>query len=384
MSSYRDDYHDITAIADAVQSTIKVRLDDYVSIDQSSPVGVVSVLLLDQLATSDSALDQLIVQSFDSVGAGDSTQGQLLAMQIIENHLSALDSATFGLSTFLVDSISASDSEFFSLLSFLQDSLSVSDAHQGVRLARAYIQDDSLTASDGVTRISKEFAQDTISPQDQSTSVAATSAQLSDAAAVSEAWQFFGKARSFLSDTSLLDSTAQGHALAVQSTSDDAMLTSDVSDGFGGQTWTAASGLWAISRHYPSRFESLSVIDGNLYGFNEDGVYRLGTSQPVTGVIKTAKIDLSGGVLVHPLTAFLEYQLDGSAEMHVSSTQNGATVETYTYQLPQESSDTLTNGRFVFGKGLRGRHFGFELRLSGSGGYVNDLVIQFVPTGRRV
>jgi hypothetical protein len=38
----------------------------------------------------------------------------------------------------------------------------------------------------------------------------------------------------------------------------------------------------------------------------------------------------------------------------------------------------------VFGRGLRGRHFAFELRVSGLNAYINELSVTSTQTKRRV
>ncbi|RSZ54114.1 hypothetical protein EJU38_05520 [Pseudomonas aeruginosa] len=153
-----------------------------------------------------------------------------------------------------------------------------------------------------------------------------------------------------------------------------------------GQAWTANVDSWAMSRYAPYTFSSLAVIDGKLYGIAADGVYALdGDSDAVAGSIATGKLDVGQGALVHPHTAYLEYELDadGTAAMDVTTTQSGSAA-TYSYPLERELADELTNGRFKFGRGLRGRHFTFTLRLTGRHGYINDLRVESAPTNRRV
>lgn len=151
-----------------------------------------------------------------------------------------------------------------------------------------------------------------------------------------------------------------------------------------GQAWTANADTWAMSRYAPYTFEALAVIDGVAYGVAADGVYALdGGTETISASMKTGKLDIGQGGLVHPLAAYLEYELDGAAEMDVTTTQSGQ-AETYTYALPTELAGELTNGRFVFGRGLRGRHFSFALRLTGTHGYINDLRLESAPTNRRV
>lgn len=151
-----------------------------------------------------------------------------------------------------------------------------------------------------------------------------------------------------------------------------------------GQAWTANVDTWAMSRYAPYGFSRLVVIDGVAYGEAEDGVYALdGGPEKIVSQLVTGKLDLGKGQLVHPTTAYTEYQLTGTAEMDVTTTQSGD-PKTYTYVLPIEPAGHLTNGRFVFGRGLRGRHFSFALRMTGEQGGINDLSVNVAQTKRRV
>ncbi|SEF28528.1 hypothetical protein ABL840_26670 [Variovorax sp. NFACC27] len=150
------------------------------------------------------------------------------------------------------------------------------------------------------------------------------------------------------------------------------------------QVWTANTDSWAMSRHDPVPFTALVVIDGALYGLAEDGVFALDTPTAQAAVLRTAPVDVGQGVLVHPLQAFLEYELEeGAASMEVTTTQSGE-AQTYAYALQAELAKRLTNGRFIFGRGLRGRHFTFALKLNGKRGHINDLSVSVAPTKRRV
>nr|DAY12553.1 MAG TPA: hypothetical protein [Caudoviricetes sp.] len=104
----------------------------------------------------------------------------------------------------------------------------------------------------------------------------------------------------------------------------------------------------------------------------------------INSKIVTGKVDIGGGILAHPVGAYMEYELsDGESEMVVSTTQGGA-VQSYSYKLVDGKADELTNGRFIFGRGLRGRHFKFELRLNGVSGHIHDLRIDASATKRRI
>lgn len=104
----------------------------------------------------------------------------------------------------------------------------------------------------------------------------------------------------------------------------------------------------------------------------------------INSKLVTGKVDIGGGILAHPVGAYMEYELsDGESEMIVSTTQGGS-VQSYGYKLIDGKADELTNGRFIFGRGLRGRHFKFELRLNGVSGHIHDLRIDASATKRRI
>ena len=149
--------------------------------------------------------------------------------------------------------------------------------------------------------------------------------------------------------------------------------------------WSANTDSWAVSRYLLQGWRDIAVIDGTLFGFADDGVYALSdnAAETIRADVLTGRLDVGGGVLVHPLAAFLEYSLNGNAAMSVSSTQSGF-PQSFTYRLAAEPADFMTNGRFVFGRGLRGRYFAFSLTLSGRAGFVKHWRGDAVPTKRRI
>lgn len=179
--------------------------------------------------------------------------------------------------------------------------------------------------------------------------------------------------------------TAHLHAINWASDTAAAFDLPVFADGIHGQAWTANTSNWAMSRYAPYGFDHIAVVNGQLLGCNQDGVYRLqGGDETINASIQTGKLDIGGGMLAHPLGAFTEYELvDGAAAMDVTTTQAG-TASTYTYLLPAEPADELTNGRFIFGRGLRGRHFSFTLRLDAKRAHINDLSVNTAQTQRRI
>lgn len=148
--------------------------------------------------------------------------------------------------------------------------------------------------------------------------------------------------------------------------------------------WTATADGWNMSRYHDYAYEELFVIDGRLYGVTASGIEELKQGASVVAAqIKTARLDLGDGALVHPESMILEYSLNGDLSVDVGTTQTGQQRK-FNYVLQKEPSEYLTNGRVVFGRGLRGRHFDFTVNIEGSTSYINDMVVNLTKTKRRI
>lgn len=152
------------------------------------------------------------------------------------------------------------------------------------------------------------------------------------------------------------------------------------------QAWVSHSKTWAMSRYAPFNFEGGAVINGKLHLYNDQGVYVMdGTGESISATIETGALDF-GDQLTHPISAYLEYQLSGqdkSLDIQVSTTQSGS-LQQYKYLMPNEHADYLTNGRVLFGRGLRGSHFGFKININAQSAQINALSIEHTPTRRRI
>lgn len=148
--------------------------------------------------------------------------------------------------------------------------------------------------------------------------------------------------------------------------------------------WTTTADGWNMSRYYDYPYEELIVINSRLYGVTATGIEELKQGAAVIAAqIKTARLDLGDGGLVHPESMILEYSLDGNLSVDVVTTQSGY-LQKFNYALKKEPSESLTNGRMLFGRGLRGRHFEFAVNIEGSTAYINDMVVNITKTKRRI
>lgn len=315
---------------------------------------VVADLLEEDAAVTEKYLDKLraIIHIEDSAQASDEVTSQRLSFYTVTDKAKASDftQGTKQTAQIVIEQAQAADSTSLKLAELIENEALASD--EIVDLAKAFVLiEDSAQASDEATG------------------------------------NVGGTELKPITDTAIASDETWGELQAINLIAEiivveDALLGTD---GAIGQAWTSNTDNWAMSRYEPYTFQGLVVINGIMYGIAEDGIYQLsGGIEEIEGSITTGKLDLSADKsLVRPESAYLEYELDGTALMQVSTTQQGV-EESYTYQLPQKASEKLTNGRFIFGRGLRGRHFSFSLKVAGRSAYINDLNIKSTDTNRRV
>ena len=348
-------------------STRSITTDSAQVSDSTTSQRIVTHLITDSARAKDSitAIERDLI--IDSLAVTDSAADKLQAVQLISDSAGATDSAIGSIATLITDSAFAYGQPFTqrNVVSFVTDSTPIGDS---LLFNRADIIIDDMAVSD---RATGKFG---------------AAGTLIDTAVISDAVLDSITQNAIIMDSIAITDEVIDKLDATVVIIDGAVIEDSVlsSGGAQGQAWTANVDSWAMSRYNPYNYNHLVVINGVLYGEADDGIYRLDQEvDAVTTIVKTGKMDLSGGQLTHPASAYLEYELNGGASMTVHSTQKGVEQQ-YTYLLPSEVANELTNGRFIFGRGLRGRHFAFELIMIGTHGHVNDLSIEHMPTSRRV
>ncbi|MFW2076586.1 hypothetical protein ACG94X_02480 [Acinetobacter sp. ULE_I010] len=328
-------------------------------------------IITDSVKISDQISDKKHSQNIagETFKAKDSVLDHALKNTQIEDSLSIRDSVNDGVSSLIT--------ETFGIIDQVVDKRST----HSLTSERAKITDSTY-------RVARDQWQDSLIANDTFTDKLNVSVLISDSLLILDELLQEQKIKESLIDSSFIQDSVSDHLIAQDLVSELMFAEDHVIDNYAasGFAWTANVDNWAMSRYQGYQFDDLSVINSVLYGVNSDGVHRLDVDAHVDGQVITGKLDLGKGQLVHPLGAYLEYELSGSAkkiEIGVSTTQSG-TQQTYLYKLPSEQANQLTNGRVLFGRGLRGRHFAFEINISGEHGYVNDLNIDIASTKRRV
>lgn len=384
MASYRDDTQETAVAGSEVFIGLKTLAEESARIEDRNLFG----LLLVQEASArveGTAIDRMGLLVVESALASDAALHHLSAADTTEERARALDEQRSAARVWHEDDFVLSDAVEERVRSATIEWAAVSDEALCSRRVRGLVV-EMVTGRDVSFALMRDVANDGLNAVDTTLArLRAADRATEELEALDEA---FGARKSTVlsSDGALISSWSGGH-LRAASVSEETGVIDDEPIQIGawsGQAWTANTETWAMSRWNPVRFDGLTVVNGTLYGLADDGVYAVDALEPQAGMLQTAPLDVGQGQLTHPLQAVVEYEMeDGSAFMDVTSTQSG-TAATYSYPLAPENSNELTNGRFIFGRGLRGRHFSFTLRMNARRGHINDLSVQTAPTKRRV
>ena len=384
MSNYRDDLNDTAVASETIWAGIKGLAEDTAQIAAALLFGL-TVLHSDAATVSEEIIDNRLIVQDDFALASEEALGWLRASEQVFESVQAQEQY-FSRLFVLHEDIARAGEDLIAgaISSVLGDSVTASDQFIASRHATNLIV-ETASISDSLLSPASIIVEESVHVSDLAWGANHARAALDDSATVSESVIDGSQNAIQVTDSATVSDLTSGHLAARNLIEDSAFA-----DGFplggddSGQAWTACPQGWAMSRYAPFFFTSIAVIDGVLVGTRSDGVYALGDGpEQIPARIKTARIDVGGDRLAHPLAAYLEYELTGTASLSVTQTQSGV-EETYSYSLPAETAEALTNARFELGRGLRGRHFSFELSLDGERGHIDELSVVTAQTKRRI
>lgn len=387
MSDYRDDSNDTAVIGDETWLGLKNFL-----VEEFATISAVALVTIGTLVTDTAqAGDETWVETtrhsqvVETATASDETWDALKAKQLVVETRRVSESLTHSLGVLHEDTAQVSDELAAGVRELVTDTAQASEVWSGVLRASILVQ-DSIKVSDSLVYHGFTLVEDNAAISDVTTGKLWAWELLSDAAQISDEVVEGAAASALVTDTATVSDEMFGTLHATQVVEEFAQVEDSVGADTGAtQVWTANTfAEWATSR-YLLNATGIASVDGVLYLTTTDGVYALdGVEGEVEGRLLTGRIDVGGGSLATPVGMYLEYELDGALEVEVTQHQSGIDTQSYTYDLPTESADTLTNGRVMFGKGLRGRHFTFELTITGRHAYINDMSLLVAPIKRRV
>lgn len=385
MAHYRDDTHEIAVASSRMWGGLRSIVEEIVKASDRVLFGLL-VLHSASAAASDEVVDFPGSVIVEQAQAGDELFGQARGYSLITEQARVADTVTGRIRALVEDAAQVSDESEGRLRTLTTEVAAASDEVIGQRYSSSLVV-ESAKVSDFTAQSTSILIEETATVADSWFQRTHSSALVVDSVRVdAELLDLRQAAGGITVESAMAAAEVFDHLAAVELITEQAVIEDQALVEALGQAWTANTETWAMSRYAPYTYESLAVIDGVLYGIADDGVYALdGGEETIAGELRTGKLSLSGGELVHPVSAYLEYSLTeaGTAAMDVVTTQTGE-PQAYTYTLPAKKADDLVGGRFMFGRGLRGRHFSFALRMTGKSGHVNDLSVHVAPTKRRV
>ena len=308
------------------------------------------------------------------------------AFQSISDRLKLSDSlhALSRSSDLIEESLVLSDSTRDKLKTLIVETLGLGQELEQYNLVHSQVS-ESFKLHDLAVRIVSDTIEDTIRFADEFKKLSDTIELVIESLAFSDQVSGQRTVKTLAESNLGFSESLEGFKHATSSVTELLFLDDEYQDGqeiIG--AWTTAADGWNMSRYYDYPYEQLIVIDGRLYGVTATGIEELKQGSGVVAAqIKTARLDLGDGGLVHPESMILEYSLEGNLSVDVVTTQSGY-LQKFNYVLQKEPSEYLTNGRVVFGRGLRGRHFEFAVNIEGSTAYINDMVVNITKTKRRI
>jgi len=385
MSNYRDDTQETAIAGDDTWLGLHSVVEETAKITGAALFGLM-VVHSDQAQATDTVIDQANHTVVESALVSDEVFDQKHSAPLVTEQARVTESFRYRIGSLTVEQARVTDTLMDNLSAVTVESATVASQVIDHKYAVSLVTEQAV-ATDHHWQAAAELVSESAAASDIVTGNLSASALIAEVAEVADSvldthtGQQKPTVETAQASDRVIDALRAVNLVTETAVVEDTMPSSEVDSG---AAWTANIETWGMSRYQPYTFQQIAVVDGVAYGVASDGLYALrGGSEDIAGRLDTGKLDLGQGQLVHPTEAYAEYELSGKMEMDVVTTQRGL-EQSYTYRLPAELASDLTNGRIRFGKGLRGRHFRFSLRMTGKHGHINDLSVRAAPSKRRV
>lgn len=387
MSNYRDDTLETLALSDRVWLAVKQLSDDTLKLSVAATFTLM-VLNTEQLIASDEVIEGnsgFAVQ--EVLKLQEAATGRHNISLTTNEILKVLDSTVYMKADQVHEQLTLSEQPQSFIYSAITEKLRLTDSILGKKFSSQFIY-DSLSLKDSASvKYSNYVEESPLSISDIDSNRLSFKNLIFESLSLNDGDNSRVVTLDHVAETLKINDEINGKLYAVNDVHDYLIAFDEMQpDQFNGQAWTANTDTWAVSRYQPYNFEGLSVINDQVYAWNDQGVFVVGTEgEAIQAKLETGKLDF-GESLVHPTAAYLEYEMlgaDKQLNIAVTTTQSGKPA-TYTYTLADEQADHLTNGRLLFGRGLRGRHFAFGISIYAQSAKINSLSLEFTKTARRI
>ena len=382
MSNYRDDTHELITASDSVWGGVRSICEEILYASDSTH-GTLRLLTEDTVQVSEALDLRLRLLTDESVQVSTPDLSVQHAQQRVSDSLRVRDAVPALLSVRHEETLQVQDSLLAGSSEAGVNTAQVSDSFILSRRAFTLVV-ETIHVGDGLRAAQTEWVEETITVTDDWRGWLRTRALVEEQVYGSDDTGVTGGQREDSVETVRVIDAVFTVLHAQQMVEDEVFADDTEVLRPAGQAWVSAVDAWAMSRYAPYNFDSLTVIDGVPYATGEGGVYCLkGEGETITCTLTYGIMDVGGSPLTLPAYCYVGYELEGALTMSVRQTQTGR-LQQWTYPLQSLASDELRNGRFVFGKGLRGRYFGFELVAEGEKLLLDNMYLVLANKTRRI
>src|SRR5574337_78292 len=146
--------------------------------------------------------------------------------------------------------------------------------------------------------------------------------------------------------------------------------------------WALNTEDGAVSEFQRYEFNSFCQLQGEYYAAGTDGIYRIGgasdAGEAIVGYLKTGLLDFGSSMQKRMDSAWLAIATDGTVRLKVVTTDGGEAAETWYQVASKDEGAVAENLRLKIGKGLKSRHWQFELVVEDASEFELE-EMQFVP-----
>lgn len=382
MSNYRDDTQETAIISDAAWLGVSALTGESVKAADTVLFGL-AVQAQETATVSDEVMGSAGTLTTEQASALDAVDEKLHASVLLQEPINITQTWQGRIRVLHEDAAQAADEVVDRINTSVSETAQAADQVLDARIATSTIAEQARI-SDRAFGYRQDISIESATAADSLLDTLHSADEMTETGALSDALLDSRKASAAIVVDSAFIAATVLDALRATDTLKELAVVEDWTPTPRNQAWTANSETWAMSRYNAFASHGLTVINGALYAMQDDGLYKVQSNEAVTGLLATGKLDLGQGALVHPRQSYLEYELEGgSATLDVTTTQGGLEAS-YAYPLAPRVSNELTQGRFVLGRGLRGRHFRFTLHITGRHAHINDWRIVMAPTKRRL
>lgn len=387
MSNYRDDETDGAVIRDKTWGGFRRPIVEEYAHIAAAVLVTIGATVTETAQAQDAVFERAVMMTVEQAAVADAASGTAHAVApVIVETARAQDAVMGSTAAFITETARIADEPLFLSRAFVTDGAQAADWTGGILHARAMLTESAQIRGETVTHVAVSgFAEDAAHAHDWTGGTLHSRDLCEDVARLSDDAPSVTTAASFAIDAARATDAVIDHLHATDTVSDYAVASDAlVGQEIVGQAWVSEAGNWAMSRYAPFGFLGAANVGGTVFLAGQDGLYALdGDSEEIEAHLVTGKVDISGGNLARPVSLYLEYELTGALAVTVGQTQRGVR-EQWTYSLPPELAEELTNGRVQFGRGLRGRHFRFDVAMRATSGYINDATLLVEKTSRRI